>query len=313
MIKAQHEDLSQIIEALIFASTTPMSRDQLARYLEIDHDEASRQLTALMAKFDQSYGFELAIVGGGYQFRSREDYRDFIVRMYKKKPRPLANSLLEVVAIIGYKQPITKPEIEAIRGTDCGHQLKLLLAKGLITILGKKEDVGKPNLYGTTKEFLTFFALPNIRSLPSIPDADDLSDKASDQILESKELNMPFDVVLQPQTATDNSTTDVSDESKWVAENATNKKPAVTLPESTQPSTTSKTTHAYPQDRGYPEETRNTAAPTPAPSSETTKPDDKTNNSTTTSAGSTVYSPSVRNALEKATQASERFVKENDT
>jgi segregation and condensation protein B len=114
-------------------------------------------------------------VAGGWQLRSSPDNADFARRFLRVKPQRLTRAALETLAIIAYRQPVTRPEIEEIRGVDCGAVVKALLERRLIKILGKKEEPGRPILYGTTREFLEFFSLKDLASLPTLREFHELS------------------------------------------------------------------------------------------------------------------------------------------
>jgi segregation and condensation protein B len=114
-------------------------------------------------------------VAGGWQLRSSPDNSAFARRFLKVKPQRLTRAALETLAIIAYRQPVTRPEVEEIRGVDCGAVVKALLERKLIKILGKKEEPGRPILYGTSREFLEFFALKDLASLPTLREFHELS------------------------------------------------------------------------------------------------------------------------------------------
>ena len=119
-------------------------------------------------------------VAGGWQLRTSPDNADFARRFLRVKPQRLTRAALETLAIIAYRQPVTRPEIEDIRGVDCGAVVKALLERRLIKILGKKEEPGRPILYGTTREFLEFFALKDLASLPTLREFHELSEEHRD-------------------------------------------------------------------------------------------------------------------------------------
>ena len=116
-------------------------------------------------------------VAGGWQLRTSPDNSDFARRFLRVKPQRLTRAALETLAIVAYRQPVTRPEIEEIRGVDCGAVVKALLERRLVKILGKKEEPGRPILYGTTREFLEFFALKDLASLPTLREFHELSEE----------------------------------------------------------------------------------------------------------------------------------------
>ncbi|HEY5676345.1 MAG TPA: SMC-Scp complex subunit ScpB, partial [Myxococcales bacterium] len=114
----------------------------------------------------------------GWQLRTSPDNSDFARRYLRVKPQRLTRAALETLAIVAYRQPVTRPEIEEIRGVDCGAVVKALLERKLVKILGKKEEPGRPMLYGTTREFLEFFALKDLASLPTLREFQELSEES---------------------------------------------------------------------------------------------------------------------------------------
>src|SRR5262249_47341720 len=121
-------------------------------------------------------GLRLVRVAGGYQLRTLAEHGPWIRRLLGGKPPRLSRAMLETLAIIAYRQPATKPEIEAIRGVDVDAVLSTLLERRMIRIVGRKEAPGRPILYGTTKEFLEVFSLPDLEALPPLKDVSELAD-----------------------------------------------------------------------------------------------------------------------------------------
>jgi len=117
---------------------------------------------------DPSKGVELVEVAGGYQFRTKPRWAEWVARLRKAKTVKLSQSALETMAIIAYRQPVIRPQIEEIRGVDCGWILRSLMEKGLIKIMGRKDLPGRPIIYGTTKAFLELFNLNSLADLPSL-------------------------------------------------------------------------------------------------------------------------------------------------
>jgi segregation and condensation protein B len=122
-------------------------------------------------------GIVLTEVAGGWQFRTDPDSGEFVRRFLRVKPHRLTRAALETLAIIAYRQPVTRPEIEDVRGVDSGAVVKALLERRLIKILGKKDEIGRPILYGTTREFLEFFALKDLSALPTLREFHELSEE----------------------------------------------------------------------------------------------------------------------------------------
>ncbi|MCX8044534.1 MAG: SMC-Scp complex subunit ScpB [Desulfobacterota bacterium] len=171
------EDLIPIIDALVFASETPLSVQRIKQILD---EEASDPVSLKDIKEaldylsrdnrDQQRGFFLQEVAGGYQYRTRPAYAPWIRRLRKTKPFRLTQSTLETLAIIAYKQPIIRAEIEKIRGVDSGGVLKNLLERGLIKITARKNIPGRPFMFATTNKFLEVFGLEKLADLPPLKD-----------------------------------------------------------------------------------------------------------------------------------------------
>jgi len=169
--------LKNLIEALVFASDKPVTvvrLKQLTRIKETARIEAA--LESLTADYKER-GIALQSISGGYMFRTQSHFSGWVQQLIAGRPVRLSRAQLETLAIIAYRQPITRPEIDDIRGVDSGGTLKVLLDRNLIRILGKKEEAGRPLLYGTTKEFLDFFSLGDLRELPTLREYSELSEE----------------------------------------------------------------------------------------------------------------------------------------
>lgn len=163
-------DQKRIIEALLFAAETPLSVKRLADVLGLTDLDAVRQsLVELVTEYDElDRAFNLVEVAGGYQFRTRSDFSFWLKKMKKTQLSRLSRAALEVLAVVAYKQPVTKAEVDLVRGVECGGVLRTLLEKGLIRVTGRKELPGRPMLYGTTQRFLEVFDLKDLQSLPTV-------------------------------------------------------------------------------------------------------------------------------------------------
>ena len=163
------EDLKNIIDSLLFVAEEPLSIERLKKILpQVDGQAISEAAAALQAEYDaRPGGFYVAEVAGGYQFRSRPEYTSYIRRMVDPKPLRLSRAAMETLAVIAYKQPIIRADVEHIRGVDCGGVLRVLLERKLVRVLGRKEIAGRPLIYATTKTFLETFDLKDLRDLPS--------------------------------------------------------------------------------------------------------------------------------------------------
>jgi len=168
--------LKGLIEALVFVSDRPVSLNDIAR----SAGKADRKLVrSLVDELRQEYrgrGIHLEEVAGGLLFRTNPAYGPFIRDAAAKKPVKMTRAQLEALAIIAYRQPLTRPEVDEIRGVDSGPVLKMLLDRDLVRILGKKDEPGRPLLYGTTPVFLEFFGLKSLKDLPSLREFTELSD-----------------------------------------------------------------------------------------------------------------------------------------
>ena len=165
-----------VVEALLFASSKPLSMDNLSEVSGIDKAELKEILAALQEEYSSdSRGFSLEEVADGFQLRSDSRFSAQIGKLFAARSRRrMTRSSLESLSIIAYRQPATRAEIEHIRGVDSGAVLKTLLSLSMIRILGRKEGPGRPILYGTTREFLEYFGLRDIESLPTLEEVTEL-------------------------------------------------------------------------------------------------------------------------------------------
>jgi segregation and condensation protein B len=163
------EDLKNILESLLFVSEEALSVDRLKKIVaQAETQEIRQALGELQADYETRQGsFYLAEVAGGFQFRTRSEYTSWIRRLVDPRPVRLSKAALETLAIIAYKQPIIRAEVEHIRGVDCGGVLRQLLERKLIRVLGRKEIAGRPLIYATTKKFLETFELRDLKDLPT--------------------------------------------------------------------------------------------------------------------------------------------------
>jgi len=170
------EDIKNIIESLLFVSEDPLTIGSIKNVLSIeDPKEIRSALNELAEDYEKRNGaFLLHEVAGGFQIRTRPEYNQWIKRLIQPKPHRLSKAALETLAIIAYKQPIIRNDVEHIRGVDCGGVLRILLERKLIRVLGRKEIPGRPLIYGTTKQFLEVFDLKNLRDLPTPKEIEEL-------------------------------------------------------------------------------------------------------------------------------------------
>ena len=215
------EDLKNIIESLLFVADEPLTLDRIREVLEFDDRKTIRKaLNELQADYEaRSNAFVLREVAGGFQFRSRPEYVPWIKKLIRPKPARLSKAALETLAIIAYKQPVIRSDIEQLRGVDCGGVLRMLLERNLIRVLGRKEIPGRPIIYATTKQFLEVFDLKNLKDLPTPKEIEDLAkapldddmgeeapsaEMAADTPETAKEPGGPAEGVDNPEAADEN-------------------------------------------------------------------------------------------------------------
>ncbi len=171
-------EIKKIIEALILTSSAPLSLPKIKSILETKQEMTGNYLKdiieELKKEFEENRGITLVEVAGGYQFRTQEKMAEWVKKLDDLKPLKMSRALVDTLAIIAYKQPLTRMEIEDIRGVDCSYALKCLLDVSLIKLSGRKEDVGRPLLYTSTDYFLEFFNLKSLKDLPSLKEFEDV-------------------------------------------------------------------------------------------------------------------------------------------
>jgi segregation and condensation protein B len=162
--------LKSILESLLFAAGEPVSLARLAAVFDdLPRATVNKTLTAMAAEYAAANrGIVIEEVAGGFQMRTSKDHAAYVRKLLASKPPRLSRPLMETVAIIAYRQPITRPEIEQLRGVDTGGVLETLLERRMIKIAGRKEAPGRPMVYATTDEFLEIFGLKDLESLPDL-------------------------------------------------------------------------------------------------------------------------------------------------
>ena len=171
----------KIMEALLFAATKPLTIQEIRRAVK---PLTSREAETIIAELKEEYvqqgrSFEIMDIAGGYEMATRKEYAPWILKIeLQKKAKQVTQSALETLAILAYKQPVTRAEVEDLRGVDVSGVMATLVERGLIKIVGRKEVPGRPFLYGTTEKFLEHFGLNRIEDLPSISDIQSLVDKS---------------------------------------------------------------------------------------------------------------------------------------
>ena len=194
------DDIKNIIESLLFVADEPLTID---RFKKIISGAEAKELRAALEELKADYetrqgGFFLNQVAGGYQIRTRPEYVEWIKRLLQPKPMRLSKAALETLAIIAYKQPVIRSDVEHIRGVDCGGVLRVLLERKFIRVLGRKEIAGRPLIYATTKRFLEVFDLKNLKDLPTPKEIEEFGSALSE------DMNAPVDEdQAEPEIATE--------------------------------------------------------------------------------------------------------------
>ena len=176
-------EVKNIVEVLLFASSTPLNQKQINKILNEDFPiDLNKIVTELNTEYKElNKGFIIKKIGGGFQLLTIPKYKIFIERMFNRSRKTyLSKPSLEALAIIAYRQPVTKAEVESIRGVECGSVLNTLLDKELILVKGRSKAVGKPLLFRTTPFFLEFFGMEKISDLPKLKELSELDKNKTD-------------------------------------------------------------------------------------------------------------------------------------
>ena len=162
--------LEGIVEALLLASEEPLTRNHIEKALpEASQGDINRAIEALKLEYTGGFrGIHLAEVAGGLEFRTNPDFKDHILEMYESRPTKLSRAAMETLAIVAYQQPLTRAEVEEIRGVDCSGVIRTLQDYDLVKTVGRLDDLGRPHIYGTTERFLEFFSLESLEELPML-------------------------------------------------------------------------------------------------------------------------------------------------
>lgn len=196
----EDHELKSAIEALLFISPNPVSVDRLASiFEETPKEQIEAQVQALRQEYeDRGAGIMLAEVAGGLQLATRPEHASWIRKFRAVKvSSKLSKPALETLAIVAYKQPITRSEVEAVRGVNIGGIMRNLMERRLVKIVGKKDIPGKPMMYGTTSDFLQYFGLKDLSSLPTLKEFQEL--EAGEDVMEE----VPLDAQEGAEAATD--------------------------------------------------------------------------------------------------------------
>ncbi len=184
------ENFKAVIEALILASEAPLALEKICVILEnVEKAEVKKAIEQLIVEYNERQsGICLAEVAGGFQFRTRSELSPWVKKLKGTKSASLSPAALETLAIVAYRQPIVKAEIEDIRGVDVSAPLRGLLDKKLVRIVGRKDVPGKPIIYGTTKKFLEVFNLKDLSELPTLRELKEISEQKEPELVTEPEL-----------------------------------------------------------------------------------------------------------------------------
>ena len=171
------DHLKGLCEALVFASDRPLKPSEIARNAHAPTKVVKEILAELEGEY-RTRGIHLGEVAGGWTFRTNVQYAPFVRDLSAQKPVRLTRAQVETLAIIAYRQPVTRPEIDDVRGVDSGPVLRMLLERDLVRILGKKDEPGRPILYGTGHAFLELFGLKSLKDLPTLREFTDLNEES---------------------------------------------------------------------------------------------------------------------------------------
>jgi segregation and condensation protein B len=174
--RSSNVPLRSLLESLLCATGEPLTVDRAVEVIGgVTRGDVSRVLRELREEYERDgRGFRVAEVAGGFQLRTAPEYIECVRRLFRERPMRLTRAMLETLAIVAYRQPVTRPEIEAIRGVDVDSAVTTLLERKLIRIAGRKDAPGRPLLYATSKEFLEVFALRELSDLPTLKEIGDL-------------------------------------------------------------------------------------------------------------------------------------------
>lgn len=174
------KDARKVVEAVLFASSEVLSVKQISAVLgKAGTPEVRAHVDALNADYEKTNRtFRIVRIGDGYQMRTLPMFKTWIQKVEPLKPIRLSPSVMETLAVVAYRQPLTRAEIEHLRGVDCSYAMRNLLEHKLVKIVGKDEGPGRALIYGTTREFLSLFNLRDLRELPTLEDFDLVSEES---------------------------------------------------------------------------------------------------------------------------------------
>lgn len=191
--KINDVQLMQLVEAAIFAADKPLSKDDIHATVLDGLNISKKRLNDTLTRLLQDYagrGVTLSETASGYRFITRPELSDYLARLWPERSPRYSRAVLETLALIAYRQPITRGEIEDIRGVSVSSQImRTLLDRGWVKVVGHKEVPGRPGLYATTKEFLDYFGLKSLTQLPPLPEFQALSLDLADTVVTTGELH----------------------------------------------------------------------------------------------------------------------------
>lgn len=202
---SDQDQMLQIIEAAIFAAGEPLAIEKLALLFDEQTRPSTKEIRDLittLAEFYQNRGIELIEVGSGFRFQAKASLAPWLQRLWEKKPPRYSRSLLETLALVAYRQPITRGEIEEIRGVAVNtYIIKTLTERNWVKVVGHKDVPGKPALFGTTKEFLDYF---NIKSLTELPTLDAITDLEAIEKQLNAQMSLDVESSAMPENPEEN-------------------------------------------------------------------------------------------------------------
>lgn len=191
--KINDGQLMQLVEAAIFAADKPLSQDDIQSTVLDGLNISKKRLNDTLSRLLQDYagrGVTLSETASGYRFITRPELSDYLARLWPERSPRYSRAVLETLALIAYRQPITRGEIEDIRGVSVSSQImRTLLDRGWVKVVGHKEVPGRPGLYATTKEFLDYFGLKSLTQLPPLPEFQAISLDLADTVVTTGELH----------------------------------------------------------------------------------------------------------------------------
>ncbi len=175
------ERLRPLVEALVFAAGDPLPAKKMVEFIEGSTIEEVKATLAELATEYLTRGTRLVEVAGGWQMRTAPEHQRYVRKLFRERPHRLTRAATETVAIVAYKQPVTRQEVEVVRGVDTGGVLESLVEKRLVKVVGRKDVPGRPLVYATTQDFLELFGLKSIRELPTLPELGHEFERMSEQ------------------------------------------------------------------------------------------------------------------------------------